>query len=63
MWYRLTIVCVIVGPHPTLWVGTAGGTLGVFTISRDDGQELVLEGTGEYPHMKLMVFIIIFMCR
>ena len=36
------------GPQLTLWVSTAGGSLGVFTITRDDEQGLILQKTGNY---------------
>ena len=40
-------------PRLTLWVGTAGGSLGVFTVTRRSaGEPLQLEETGTNELMK-----------
>ena len=47
-----------------MWVGTAGGTLGVFTINRDDKKGLMLKETGEwYLGMELNVQVTLILCR
>ena len=39
-------------PQLTLWVGTAGGSLGVFTVTRNkDGEPLQLVKTGKHMYM------------
>ena len=53
----------LLDPQSTLWVGTAGGSLGVFTITRKDEQGLRLERTGEYPCMKWNHGIVTLLCR
>ena len=41
-------------PELTLWVGTAGGALGVFTVTRDNaGEPLKLAATGVCTFMSL----------
>ena len=42
----------------SLWVGTAGGTLVVFTVTRNDKHQLLLKRTGElYLGMELNVLV------
>ena len=48
--------CVVHVAQLKCWVGTAGGSLGVFTVTRSVGEPLQLEKTGNFVCMYILVF-------